>query len=120
MTRVVDKRNVCILAKGNEAGKTTVYFMKRGEDIDAKLFDGLYDDKFEINGDTITTNAHLTTPDMLLIVDPFKNPESANVKAFFNGVEVPAIEIKSAGEPYKVWGLKSQDLVFLDLSSATT
>lgn len=120
MIRVVDKRNVCILAKGNEARRTTVYFMKRGEDIDAKLFDKLYDEKFEISDDTIRTNAHLTTPDMLLIIDLLSNPESANVKAFFNGVEVPAIEINSAGEPYKVWGLKSQDLVFLDFSSATT
>lgn len=119
MTRVIDKRNVFILAKANETTKATVYLYKRGSDLAYRAFDGFFDDKIDVDADEFNATVHLTTPDMLLVIDPSRSPATANAKVFFNGVEVPADEVNFAGDPYKVWGLKSQDFVFLDFSGVT-
>ena len=111
MTRVIDKRNVCIVAKGSYDNNTKIVLLKREKDL-FQLAYGKYDDEIEINTGALVK--HLTTPDMLAIVSESYSAGNANVKAKFNGVEVPATEVSIGGDTYKVWGLKSQDFVEFD------
>lgn len=117
MTRVIDKRNVCIVAKNSTGEDSRAYLVKRGSIIQVAY--GKFDDKIEIlSGGTFVE--HMTTPDMLVVVNPSYPAGNANVKAYFNnGVEARASEIEIGGDTYKVWGLKSQDFVVLDFSMAT-
>lgn len=116
MTRVVDKRNVCIVAKGSYDNNAKIVFLKREKDLFQLLY-GKYDDEIEIETGKLVK--HLTTPDMLAIVSLSYPAGNANVKAKFNGVEVPATEVVLGGDEYKVWGLKSQDFVEFDFSGTT-
>lgn len=116
MTRIVDKRNVFIVAKGNYDNNAKIVFLKRGKDL-FQLTYGKYDDEIEI--DTGALVKHLTTPDMIAIVSESYPSGNANVKAYFNGVEVPATDVSIGGDTYKLWGLKSQDFVLFDFSGTT-
>lgn len=113
MTRVVDKRNVCIVAKGSYDNNAKIALVKREKDI-FQIVRGKYDDEIEIATGALVN--HLTTPDMIAVVAEGYPPGNANVKAYFNGVEVPATVVSIGGEIYKLWGLKSQDFVVFDFS----
>lgn len=115
MTRVIDKRNVCIAAKANDSSESEFALQKRGE-IGKTLYGG--SESFNVQSSTFPFE-HLTTPDKLIVVNTSYPAGNANAKAFFNGVEVPASEFVIGGDTYKVWGLKSQDFVVLDFSGAT-
>lgn len=117
MTRVVDKRNVCIVTKANPDGDSKIYLFRRGKDISLIMY-GKYDESIAIATGSQPV-CRLTTPDMLAIVSMSYPAGNANVKAKFNGVEVPATEVVIGGDTYKVWGLKSQDFVEFDFSSVT-
>ena len=115
MTRVVDKRNVCIVAKANNEYEPVFYLQKRGE-IGKAIYGG--SESFRIESSLLPFE-HLTTPDKIIVVNTSASEGNANAKAFFNGVEVPASELVIGGDTYKVWGLKSQDFVLLDFSGFT-
>lgn len=115
MTRVVDKRNVCIVAKANGSYESKFSLLKRGE-IGKTIYGG--GESFIIEYSTFPFE-HLTTPDKLIVVNTSVAEGNAVAKAFFNGVEVPASELDIGGDTYKVWGLKSQDFVVLDFSGFT-
>jgi len=117
MTRVIDKRNVCIVTKANADSDSKIYFLRRGKDLFSVVY-GKYDESIGIATGSETVSC-LTTPDMLAIVDTSYPAGNANAKAFFNGVEVPATEVTLGGDTYKVWGLKSQDFVVFDFSGVT-
>lgn len=117
MTRVVDKRNVCIVAKGNDASDAKITLIKREKDL-SQLIYGKYDDGIEIEAGAVVNR--LTTPDMIAVVGTSYPAGNANVKAHFNGVEVPATDVVMGGDTYKLWGLKSQDFAVFDFSGATT
>lgn len=117
MTRVVDKRNVYIVVKGNTEADSSIGLLKRETDIFQVVY-GKYEDKIEIlAGDK--PSRHLTTPDMIAVVSQSYPSGNQNVKAYFNGVEVPATEIVIGGDTYKIWGFKSQDFVVFDFSGVT-
>lgn len=117
MTRVVDKRNVLIVTKASEDGDSKIYLFKRGKDLSLLIY-GKYDESIAIATGSQPVS-RLTTPDMLAIVNASHPAGNANVKAKFNGVEVPATEFDIGGDNYKVWGLKSQDFVEFDFSGTT-
>lgn len=117
MTRVIDKRNVCIVAKANSDGDSEIYLFRRGKDLSLLVY-GKYDESIAIETSSKPVS-RLTTPDMLAIVSLSYPAGNANVKAKFNGVEVPATEVVLGGDTYKVWGLKSQDFVEFDFSGTT-
>lgn len=116
MTRVIDKRNVCIVAKGNYDNNAKIVFLKREKDL-FQLVYGKYDDEIEIGTGALVK--HLTTPDMIAVVSESYSAGNRNVKAYFNGIEVPATEVSIGGDAYKLWGLKSQDFAVFDFSFAT-
>ena len=116
MTRVVDKRNVCIVAKGSYENNAKIVLLKREKDL-FQLAHGKYDDEIEIATGALVK--HLTTPDMIAVVTESYPSGNANVKAYFNGVEVPATYVSIGGDTYKLWGLKSQDFAVFDFSAAT-
>lgn len=118
MTRVIDKRNVCIVAKGNTnpENNAQITFLKRGKDL-FQLAYGKYDEKIEIEAGTVVN--HLTTPDMIAVVAISFITANQNVKAYFNGVEVAGTKVSIGGDTYKLWGLRSQDFVVFDFSGVT-
>ncbi len=117
MTRVIDKRNVCIVAKGNYDSNSVIQLLKREKDL-FQLMSGKYDDKIEIETGALVK--HLTTPDMIAVVPESYPSGNANVKAYFNGVEVSATIVNIGGDNYKLWGLKSQDFAVFDFSGSGT
>lgn len=117
MTRVVDKRNVLIVTKSSADGDSKIYLFRRGKDLSLLMY-GKYDEYIEIATGSGPVS-RLTTPDMLAIVNTSYPAGNVNVKAKFNGVEVPATEVVLGGDTYKVWGLKSQDFVEFDFSGTT-
>ena len=116
MTRVIDKRNVCIVAKGSYDNNAKIVLLKREKDL-SQLVYGKYDDKIEIETGALVK--HLTTPDMIAVVSESYPSGNAGVKAYFNGVEVPATDVSIGGDTYKLWGLKSQDFAVFDFSGVT-
>ena len=117
MTRVIDKRNVCIVVNANSAANSEILLLKRGTDP-FQLVYGKHDYNIEIEsgGNPVS---HLTTPDMIAVVAESYPSGNANVKAYFNGVETPATVLIIGGDTYKLWGLKSQDFVLFDFSGTT-
>lgn len=116
MTRVIDKRNVFILAKPNDNSESSFGLQKRGEF--QKVPSG-FSESINVPSGSMLPVEHLTTPDKLIVVNTSYPSGNGNAKAFFNGVEVPASEFNIGGDTYKVWGLKSQDFVVLDFSGVT-
>ena len=118
MTRIVDKRNVCIVAVRNENDDGSIQLYRRGT-LDGIAY-GKYESKFEVkSGSMFNLPEHLTTPDMIAVLNTSYPAGNANVVAKFNGVTVPATEVVIGGDTYKIWGFKPQDFVLFDFSGAT-
>lgn len=119
MTRIVDKRNVCIVAISNENNDGAIQLYRRGT-LGGILY-GKYESKFEVkSGSTFfKLPEYLTTPDMIAVLNTSFPAGNANVIAKFNGVTVPATEVVVGGDTYKIWGFKPQDFVLFDFSETT-
>lgn len=117
MTRIVDKRNVCIVAVGNADADAAIQLYKRG--TLAGVVSGKYENKIEISSASSSPVESLTTPDMIAVVNTSYPSGNASVTAKFNGVAVPATEVYIGGDTYKLWGFKPQDFVLFDFSGAT-
>lgn len=109
MTRVIDKRNVCIVAVKNENNDSSIQLYKRG------TLDGIisekYEDKIEVPSDLSSPVEYLTTPDMIAVVNKSFPSGNANVSVKINGVDVAATDIVIGGDTYSLWGFKPQDFV---------
>lgn len=115
MTRVIDKRNVFIVAKGSNTSNAQIKLLSRDKDINS-LYYKKHDVEINIGSGEVVS--YITTPDMIAVVETFPK-ENPNVKAYFNGVEAPATEVDLYGNTCLIWGLKSQDFVVFDFSVAT-
>lgn len=112
MTRIVDKRNVCIVSTCTGGGNAEIQLYKRGT-LSGGLY-GKYEDKIEVpEGGAVVES--LATPDMVAVVPTFISG-NANVTAQFNGVTVPATELSIGGDTYKLWGFKPQDFVLFNFT----
>lgn len=119
MTRIVDKRNVCIVAVRNENEDGEIQFYRRGT-LGGIVY-GKFESKFEVkSGSMFDLPEHLTTPDMIAVLNTSIATGNANVVAKFNGVTVPATEVVVGGDTYKIWGFKPQDFVLFDFSGTAT
>lgn len=116
MKRVLDKRNVFIVAKGSSTSNAQIKLLSRDKDIHS-LYYKKHDAEINIGSGEVIS--YITTPDMIAVVETFPK-ENPAVKAYFNGVEVPATEVDIDGSTYLIWGLKSQDFVVLDFSGVTS
>lgn len=113
MTRIVDKRDVCIVAVCKASGDAQIQLYKRG-DFAKKVVIGKYEDKIDVPTGELYPVEYLTTPDMVAVLNTSSPVGNANVTAKFNGVAVPATELYIGGDTYKVWGFKSQDFVLFE------
>ena len=114
MTRIIDKRNVCIVAMCSAGEDAEVQLYKR-ESLNGIIY-GKYDDKIEVPSGGVFNTDYLTTPDMVAVVNSSYPAGNANVTAKINGVAVPATELIIGGDTYKLWGFKPQDFVMFDFT----
>lgn len=114
MTRIVDKRNVCIVAVKNDNNDSSIQLYKRGT-LDG-IVSGKYGDKIEVPSDLQFPVEHLTTPDMIAVVNKSYPSGNEYVSVKINGVDVPAIELVIGGDTYHLWGFKPQDFVKFDFT----
>ena len=114
MTRIVDKRNVCIAALCSAGEDAEIQLYKRGS-LNGILY-GKYEDKIEVPSGGMFQTEYLTTPDMVAVVNPSYPAGNANVTANINGVAVPASELNIGGDTYKLWGFKPQDFVMFNFT----
>lgn len=112
MSRIVDKRNVDIMAVSEATTGAEIQLYRRGSF--KGVVSGNYTEKIAVPTDTGAVTEHITSPDMLAVVNTSYPP--VTVRAYRNGVEVLPDEINLGGDTYRVWAFKSQDFLLFKVS----
>lgn len=111
MSRIVDKRDVCMVS---DCYGATIDLYKRGT-LDGLIY-GRTSDRFVVHDSGIELPEHLTTPDMIAAINTSASPLLAGVTVVINGVEVPPVSVSLGGDTYLLWGFKPQDFVYFKSS----